>query len=97
MLDDAGPLVLAVTHTQARYVLPSVVKAFSKQYPKVRITMRHADPERIAHMLASGAADLGVTTNDAPDAADLVVLPVRTFNRVVIVQSVIRRVGRPHL
>lgn len=85
MLDNAGPLVVAVTHTQARYVLPSVVKAFSKRYPKVRITMRHADPQRIAQMLASGEADLGVTTNDAPELANLVVLPVRKFNRVVVV------------
>ncbi|MGZ8231654.1 MAG: LysR substrate-binding domain-containing protein [Burkholderiales bacterium] len=85
MLDNAGPLVVAVTHTQARYVLPSVVKSFSRRYPKVRITMRHADPERIAHMLASGEADLGVTTNDAPDVADLVVLPLREFSRIVVV------------
>ena len=84
-LENTGPLVVAVTHTQARYVLPGVVKTFSRRYPKVRITMRHADPERIAHMLASGEADLGVTTNEAPDAAELVVLPVRTFNRVVVV------------
>ena len=85
MLEDAGPLVVAVTHTQARHVLPGVVKAFTKRYPKVRITMRHADPERIAHMLGSGEADFGVTTNEAPRGSDLVVLPVRKFGRVVIV------------
>ncbi|MDB5866410.1 MAG: hypothetical protein JWO70_4216 [Betaproteobacteria bacterium] len=85
MLEPAGPLVIAVTHTQARYVLPSVVKSFSRRYPKVRITMRHADPERIAQMLVSGEADLGVTTNDAPDFADLAVLPLRKFARVVVV------------
>jgi LysR family transcriptional regulator, cys regulon transcriptional activator len=84
-LDNAGPLVIAVTHTQARYVLPQIVKDFAKRYPKVRITMRHADPARIAEMLASGQADIGVTTNDAPEAADLVVLPVREFERVVVV------------
>lgn len=85
MLDDAGPLVIAVTHTQARYVLPEIVKEFAKRYPKVRITMRHADPARIVEMLASGEAHLGVTTNEAPDAADLVVLPVREFERIVVV------------
>jgi len=85
MLDSAGPLVVAVTHTQARYVLPTVVKPFSRLYPQVRITMRHADPERIAQMLASGEADLGVTTNDAPDVADLVALPFREFRRIVVV------------
>jgi LysR family cys regulon transcriptional activator len=85
MLDDAGPLVIAVTHTQARYVLPQVVKDFAKRYPKVRITMRHADPARIAEMLASGEADLGVTTNEAPDTKDLLVMPFREFERFVVV------------
>src|SRR5262245_26137123 len=30
-----GQLVIATTHTQARYVLPHVVTAFKKAYPKV--------------------------------------------------------------
>lgn len=84
-LDRSGPLVIAVTHTQARYFLPSIMKAFSKDYPKVRITMRHADPERIASMLRTGEADLGVTTNEAPNGSSIVVLPCREFKRVVVV------------
>jgi LysR family cys regulon transcriptional activator len=82
---DSGSLVIAVTHTQARYVLPEVIKRFTARYPKVRITMRHADPEKITEMLLSGAADLGVTTNDPPALRELVVLPVREFQRVVVV------------
>ena len=38
----SGSLVIAVTHTQARYVLPKVIKRFTARYPKVRITMRNA-------------------------------------------------------
>jgi LysR family cys regulon transcriptional activator len=83
--EDSGSLVIAVTHTQARYVLPEVIKRFTTRYPKVRITMRHADPEKITEMLLSGAADLGVTTNDPPALRELVVLPVREFQRVVVV------------
>ncbi|MBI4203845.1 MAG: LysR family transcriptional regulator [Betaproteobacteria bacterium] len=83
--ESSGSLVIAVTHTQARYVLPEVIKKFAARYPKVRITMRHADPERIVEMLLSGHADLGVTTNDPPKVRDLIVLPCREFQRVVIV------------
>jgi LysR family transcriptional regulator, cys regulon transcriptional activator len=83
--EDSGALVIAVTHTQARYVLPQVIKRFTARYPKVRITMRHADPEKITGMLQSGAADLGVTTNDPPALREIAVLPVREFQRIVVV------------
>src|SRR5690606_22293069 len=65
ILTRSGPLVIAVTHTQARYVLPQILRDFAAAYPKVKLTMRHADPRRIAEMLASGEADLGITTNEA--------------------------------
>lgn len=83
--DRAGLLVIAVTHTQARYFLPPVMKRFAVMYPKVRITMRHADPERIVNMLSTGEADLGVTTNEAPPGSSIIVLPCRAFKRVVLV------------
>jgi LysR family cys regulon transcriptional activator len=80
-----GTLTVATTHTQARYVLPEVMKAFAARNPKVRMTLLHGDPSRIAELVASGEADIGVTT-DAPRAAkELLVLPVRKFQRVVIV------------
>ena len=102
ILGRSGPLVIAVTHTQARYVLPGVMKDFSAAYPKVRLTMRHADPQRIAEMLASGEADLGVTTNEAPQGSDIVVLPFREFRRVVVVPRThaltrVRRLTLKHL
>ena len=34
--EDTGTLSIATTHTQARYVLPPVLKRFSERYPKVR-------------------------------------------------------------
>lgn len=86
-LEQSGPLVIAVTHTQARYFLPPIMKKIASAYPKVRITMRHADPGRIAEMLAAGEADLGITTNEAPKGSSIVVLPCRKFNRVVVVPN----------
>jgi hypothetical protein len=34
---DQGSLVIACTHTQARYALPKVIPAFRAQFPKVRL------------------------------------------------------------
>ncbi len=100
--DRAGLLVIAVTHTQARYFLPPVMKRFAVMYPKVRITMRHSDPERIVNMLSTGEADLGVTTNEAPPGSSIIVLPCREFKRVVLVPrnhplTRVRRLTLKHL
>src|ERR1700730_8982389 len=37
---DTGPLVLATTHTQARYSLPKVIHQFTNVYPKVNLALR---------------------------------------------------------
>jgi LysR family transcriptional regulator, cys regulon transcriptional activator len=83
--EKSGPLVIAGTHTQVRYVLPGVIREFTSRYPKVRITLHHASPERIVEMLLSGDADLGVTTNAPPKLAEIVALPCRRFRRIVVV------------
>lgn len=57
-----GELSIATTHTQARYVLPWVVKQFKQRYPNVRLILNQADPESIANMVAQGQADIGIAT-----------------------------------
>lgn len=58
-------LVIASTHTHARYVLPAMFRRFVQRYPHVAIHMRQGSMERIAELLASGEADIGVTTRPA--------------------------------
>ncbi len=58
----AGTLIIATTHTQARYVLPSVVREFLKKYPKVNLVLNQSDPESIAQMVIRGQADIGIAT-----------------------------------
>jgi len=83
--EQSGLLVIATTHTQARYVLPEIMKCFSVRYPKVQLTLRHGDPTGISELLLSGKADIGVTTETAQHLRELLVLPCRRFQRVVIV------------
>lgn len=83
--EKSGPLVIATTHTQARYVLPEIMKRFTLRYPGVQLTLRHGDPSRISELLLSGEADIGMTTETAPHLRELLVLPCRRFQRVVVV------------
>ena len=54
----AGTLVIATTHTQARYVLPHVVQDFRRTFPDVRISLRQSSPEHIAEWVLSGRPTL---------------------------------------
>lgn len=57
-----GTLTVATTHTQARYVLPEIVKAFRQKFNKVNLVLSQADPESIAQMVIRGQADIGIAT-----------------------------------
>ena len=79
-----GSIVIATSHTQARYVLPGIMKRFSDRYPKVRISLLHGDPSQTAELVRSGRADLGVSTETAR-VKELLTLPYQRFERIVIV------------
>lgn len=59
---NTGTLTIATTHTQARYVLPQVIKEFKEKYPKVNLILQQSDPETIAQMVIRGQADIGIAT-----------------------------------
>ena len=51
--DEAGSLSIATTHTQARYVLPQILKRFRDKYPKVRLHLHQGNSEQIADLAAT--------------------------------------------
>ena len=73
---EQGQLVIATTHTQARYVLPHVVAAFRTAYPKVHLTLHQGSPTEIASMLVHGDADIGICTETLRDVPALISVPV---------------------
>ena len=79
-----GTLVIATTHTQARYALPPVVARFIQRYPQVRLTLREGSPEHIAELLRDGEADLGIATESDEAFTNLVTLPCAQWTRSVI-------------
>ncbi|MGO4331987.1 LysR substrate-binding domain-containing protein [Cupriavidus sp. 2TAF22] len=57
-----GRLAIATTHTHARYVLQDIVPSFSKRYPSVGLHLVQASPSEIAHLVATGEVNLGLST-----------------------------------
>ena len=81
---EQGVLVIATTHTQARYVIPETLSLFAKRFPKVQVTLRHGNSEQIRQAVEAGAADIGVTPDtDLPTSA-IVGFECRRYKRVVL-------------
>lgn len=82
---DAGQLVVATTHTQARYVLPRVVKRFKADFPKVHLVLHQGSPEEIVTLLQTGQADIGIATEALEGADQIVTFPYYQWHHAVIV------------
>jgi len=67
----AGPLSIATTHTQSRYVLPQVIRGFLAQYPDVRMHLYQGTSEQIAEMSAQDRVDLAIATGSEELAGDM--------------------------
>jgi LysR family cys regulon transcriptional activator len=82
---DGGTLSIATTHTQARYVLPEVIRAFRAKYPKVRLHLHQGTSEQIAEMVARDRVDFAIATGSDELFPHLVRLPVYRWHRAVVV------------
>jgi LysR family cys regulon transcriptional activator len=82
---DEGRLVLATTHTQARYALPEIVRRFRDDFPKVHLVMHQATPAEIASLLESDEADVGIATESLKNNPSFVTFPFYRWYHGVIV------------
>jgi LysR family cys regulon transcriptional activator len=83
--EDEGTFAIATTHTQARYVLPRVLRDFAARYPKVKLELHQGNPMQVAVQTASGDADVGIATEALASFPDLITLPCYQWNRCVLV------------
>ncbi len=82
---DSGSLVIATTHTQARYALPGMVKKFVDRYPNVRLSMHQGTPTQIAEWTIKGEADIAIATETLDHYPQLVILPCYQWGHSVVV------------
>jgi LysR family cys regulon transcriptional activator len=82
---DSGHLILAATHTQARYMLPPVVKQFLKMYPKVKLGLHQGNPTQIAELVLNREADIAIATESLMLYDGLFTLPCYEWHHCVVV------------
>jgi LysR family cys regulon transcriptional activator len=83
--EEEGTLSIATTHTQARYVLPDVIKEFRKRYPRVSLNLHQGTSEQIADMVAANEIDFAIATGSRDLFADLLLVPSYRWDRKILV------------
>ena len=81
----AGELRLATTHTQARYVLPDIVRAFGESWPRVNIHLHQGTPAQMAQMVEAGEVDFVIATEGMHHYDSLVLMPCSRWHRAIVV------------
>ncbi len=80
----SGTLTIATTHTQARYALPPLIKAFREEFPDVDLVLQQGTPREIASFLSGGSADIGLATETLEGVADLLTFPYYSWRHIVV-------------
>ncbi|HXS26268.1 MAG TPA: HTH-type transcriptional regulator CysB [Steroidobacteraceae bacterium] len=83
--EGRGSLSIGTTHTQARYVLPEVIRDFRARYPHVRLNLHQGTTEQIAEMVAQDRIDCAIATGSEHLFGDMTLLPCYRWHRVIVV------------
>jgi LysR family cys regulon transcriptional activator len=85
--ENRGTLSIGTTHTQARYVLPPVIREFRARYPNVQFHLHQGTSEQIAEMAHTNRIDLAIATGATSLFSHYVLLPCYHWHRRIIVPA----------
>jgi len=82
-----GTLAIGVTHTQARYALPTVVTEFKRRFAEVKLKLLQGNPHQLARMVLNGEADLAIATEALDEYDELITVPCYSWHHCVVVPA----------
>ena len=83
--ESRGMMSIATTHTQARYVLPPVIKQFRAKYPNVHLNLHQGTSEQIADLAALDRVDFSIATGSHELFPTLALMPCFRWHRDIVV------------
>ncbi|MCG8433839.1 MAG: LysR substrate-binding domain-containing protein [Gammaproteobacteria bacterium] len=81
----SGEFSIATTHTQARYVLPPIVRTFKVTFPNVNINIHQGTSEQIASLMRGNAVDIAIASDSQHLFDEMLFIPCYDWDRVVVV------------
>ncbi len=85
--EQEGTLSIAATNTQARYVLPGIVRELTQQYPKVNLNLHQGTSDQVADMLTRDEIDFAIATGSNDIFDDLLRIPGFHWDRIILVPN----------
>jgi LysR family cys regulon transcriptional activator len=85
--EKRGSMSIATTHTQARYVLPEVIKQFRAVYPEVELHLHQGTSEQIADLAAENRIDFSIATGSHELFPSLALLPCYRWHLDVVMPT----------
>ena len=85
--EEEGTLTIAATNTQARYVLPGIVRELRQQYPKVSLNLHQGTADQIADMVTRNDIDFAIATGSNDLFSDLLRIPGYHWDRIILVPN----------
>ncbi|MGH8086527.1 MAG: LysR family transcriptional regulator [Lysobacter sp.] len=83
--EHAGELVLATTHTQARFVLPAAIARIKLAFPQVTVHLQAAAEGEVMEQIAHGQADLAIVSTSGSEPEGGLAVPLFRWRRRVLV------------
>lgn len=83
----SGSLTLATTQTQARYVLPAVIRRFRERFADVDLHLHQGTSEQIGQLLDERAIDFAIVSGSSEPFPDIITLPLYQWDRVIVVPA----------
>ena len=81
----SGTLSIAATHTQARYVLPTVLARFRAEFPAMQFKLLQGNPQQVAEFVVHGDATFGLATETLDEHPSLDTRPAYAWRQCLIV------------
>ena len=85
--EQEGTLTIAATNTQARYVLPGIVRELRQQYPKVNLNLHQGTSDQIADMVLKNDIDFAIATGENDLFGELLQIPGYHWDRIILVPN----------
>ncbi len=79
-----GILRIGCTHTQARYILAPVLKAFNKEFPEIELEIHQGNPRQLVNWAETEQVDFSICTEEIAQSKKLESIACYRWNRSLI-------------
>lgn len=82
--DGQGILRIGCTHTQARYMLPPVIRGFNRAYPGIELQIHQGNPKQLVTWAENDEVDFSICTEELDQSGQLQSVACYRWNRCLI-------------